>query len=103
MKDLEKWKMDQLQWEKSSRKFVGRVIDIENTPVVANGEGIGGEMDWEFGVNRCKLLYREQINKVLLYITGNYIQYPMINHKEKNIKKNVYRPRVCFTNANQPT
>ena len=60
-------------------------------------------MDWEFGVNRCKLLYREQINKVLLCITGNYIQYPMINYMEKNIKENLYRPRVCFTNANQPT
>ena len=33
---------------------------------------------------RCKLLYIEWINnKVLLYSTGNYIQYPMINHNEK--------------------
>ena len=39
-----------------------------------------GKIDWEFGVIRCKLLYIEWINnKVLLYSTGNYIQYPVIN------------------------
>ena len=44
----------------------------------------GGEMDWEFGISRCKLLYIEWINnKVLLYSTGNYIQYPVINHNGK--------------------
>ena len=48
-------------------------------------------MDWEFGVGRCKLLHIEWIdNKVLLYSTGNYIQYPVTNHNGKNIKKNVY-------------
>ena len=37
------------------------------------GMGCGGGMDSEFGVSRCKLLYREWINnKVLLYSTGNY-------------------------------
>ena len=41
-------------------------------------------MDWEFGINRCKLLYREWINnKVLLYNTGNYFQYPVINQNGK--------------------
>ena len=41
-------------------------------------------MDWEFGISRCKLLYIEWINnKVLLYSTGNYIQYPVINHNGK--------------------
>ena len=41
-------------------------------------------MEWEAGVSRCQLLYIEWINnKVLLYSTGNYIQYPMI--MEKNI------------------
>ena len=39
-------------------------------------------MDWEFGISRCKLLYIEWIkNKVLLYTTDDYIQYPVINHK----------------------
>ena len=55
--------------------------------MVAKGERGGGGMDWEFGVSGCKLLYIEWINnKVLLYSTGNYIQYPVINHMEKNIK-----------------
>ena len=47
--------------------------------MVAKGEGVGGGLEWEVGLSRCKLLYREWINnKVLLYSTGNYIQYPMI-------------------------
>ena len=38
------------------------------------GGGVGGRMDWEFGVSRYKLLYMEWINnKVLLCSTGNYI------------------------------
>ena len=54
-----------------------------------------GGMDWKFGVSRCKLvlIYIEWINnKVLIYSTGNYIQYPMINHNGKELKKkkNVY-------------
>ena len=63
------------------------------------GEGAGGEMEWEFGVSRCKLLYIEWINnKVLLYSTGSYIQYPMINHngKEYILKRNVY---ICITES----
>ena len=41
-------------------------------------------MDWEFGINRCKQLYIGRIdNKVLLYSTGNYIQYPVINGNGK--------------------
>ena len=44
--------------------------------VVAKGGG--GGMDWEFGISRYKLLCIEWINsKVLLYSTGNYIQYPV--------------------------
>ena len=51
------------------------------------GWGEGG-MDWEFGISRCKLLYREWINnKVLLYSTGNSIQYPVINHNGKEYEK----------------
>ena len=57
--------------------------------MIAKGEGVvGGGMDWDFGVNRCKLLYIEWIsNKVLLYSTGNYIQYPVINHNGKEYEK----------------
>ena len=59
--------------------------------MVAKGEGVGGGVEWEFGVSRCELLYTGWINKVLLCSTGNYIQYPMINHNGKEyIKNNVY-------------
>ena len=47
-----------------------------------------GGMDWEYGISRCKLLYIAWINnKVLLYSTGNYIQYPVINHNGKEYEK----------------
>ena len=38
------------------------------------GSGGGSGMDWESGVNRCKLLHLEWIsNEILLYSTGNCI------------------------------
>ena len=38
-------------------------------------------MDGEFGVSRCKLLYLKWIsNGVLLYSTGNYVQYLGLEH-----------------------
>ena len=47
---------------------------------------VGG--GWEFGISRCKLLHIELINsKVLLYSTGNYIQYPLLNHNAKEYEK----------------
>ena len=59
--------------------------------MVAKGERVGGGMEWEVGVIRCKLLYIEWVNnKVLLYNTGNYIQYPMINCNGKEYKKRIY-------------
>ena len=66
--------------------------------MVAKGEGVGGGMDWEFGMSRCKLVYIGWINKkVLLYSTGNYNQYPVINHNGKEYKKkNVY---MCITES----
>ena len=58
--------------------------DRENRLVVAKGEGDGGGKDWEFGISRCKLVYIGWINnKVLLYSTGNYIKYPVVNHNRK--------------------
>ena len=45
-------------------------------------------MDWEVGISRCKLVYIEWINNtVLLHSTGNYIQYPVINHSGKEYEK----------------
>ena len=56
-------------------------------------KGVGGAergKDREFGISRCKLLYREWINnKGLLYSTRKYIQYPIINHNGKEHEKNI--------------
>ena len=75
-----------------------RLTDIENRLVIAKGEGVGEGMEWEVRVSRCKLLYMEWINnKVLLYSTGNCIQYPVINHNGKEYKKEcVY---ICITES----
>ena len=77
-----------------------RLTDIESRLVVAKMEGGGRGMEWEVGVSRCKLLYIEWINnKVLLYSTENYIQYPMINHNGKEYffkNKDVY---ICITES----
>ena len=56
--------------------------------MVAKGDGSGRGQDWECGINRRKLLHIGRINnKVLLYSTGNYIQYPMVNHNRKEYEK----------------
>ena len=70
-----------LKYDKNEFVYeTNRFTDIENTLVVAK---VGG-MEWEFGVRRSKLLNIEWINnKVLLYSTGNYIQYFLINHNGK--------------------
>ena len=45
-------------------------------------------MDWEFETSRYKLLFIEWIsNKVLMYSTGNSIQYPVVNHNGNKEKK----------------
>jgi len=41
-------------------------------------------MDWEFEVSTYKAVHIGWINnEVLLYCTGNYIQYLIINHNGK--------------------
>ena len=38
------------------------------------GGGTGSGIDWDSGVNRCKLLHLEWIsNGILQYSTGNYV------------------------------
>ena len=52
--------------------------------MVAKGDGERERMEWEVGISKCKFLYIEWINnEVLLYSTGNYMQYPVINHNGK--------------------
>ena len=49
---------------------------------------VGGGMNQGFGVSRCKLVYIGWINnKVLLYSTGNYIQFPVVNFNGKEYEK----------------
>ena len=38
-----------------------KIMDLENRLMVAKREGEGSGMDWEFGINRCKLLPLEWI------------------------------------------
>ena len=60
--------------------------------MIAKGEGTGVGIEQEVGVSRCKLVYIECINnKVLLYSTENYIQYPVISHNGKEyFKMHIY-------------
>ena len=55
--------------------------------MVPKGKGSEGGIKYEFEISRNKLLHIKQINnKVLLYSTENYIQYPVINHNAKEKK-----------------
>ena len=50
----------------------------------------------EFRISRCEPLYTEWLNnELLLYSTGNYIQYPMINHTGKEYEKEY----ICTTES----
>ena len=50
-----------------------KIMNMEKT-CSCQGEGRVNGMDWEFGINRGKLLPLERIsNEILLYGTGNYI------------------------------
>ena len=64
----------------------------ENRLVLAKGEAAGGGLGWEFGISRCKLVYTEWTNEVLLYSTRNYAQYSVISHKGKEYDREcIYR------------
>ena len=48
-------------------------------------------MNWEYEIKRCTLSYIKQVNKKdLLYSTGNYIHYLVINYNGKELKKYRY-------------
>lgn len=66
--------------------------DVEDRRVVAKGEGGRGREGWTGSLGRAGANYIEKgwrNNKILLYGTGNYIQYPAINHNRKEYEKNV--------------
>ena len=66
--------------------------------MVAKGDGFGGGMEWEVGVDRCYLLCTELIkSKVLPYSTGKYSQCPLIKQNEKEyFKKCIYIKIMCI-------
>ena len=55
--------------------------------MVNKEETWGGKINQESGINRYTLLYIKQINKNLLYTTGNYIQYVVITYNGKESEK----------------
>ena len=48
-------------------------------------DGVGGE-----GLQMGTIIYRTDKQQSPIVQHRNHIQYPMINHNEKNIKKNIY-------------
>jgi len=90
MWNLRKW------YKRTYLQNRNRFRDIENRFVVAKREEGGGGKDWEFGISRCKILYTGWMsNKILLYITGNCIQYTD-KKMEKIMKKNAC---MCITKS----
>ena len=58
------------------------------------GGGGGSGTDWEFGVNRCKLLLLEWMsNEILLCSTENSVQSLMMEHEKKECT------HVCVTGS----
>ena len=71
--------------------------DIGKRCVVAKGAGLQRGKFWEFGISGCKVLYMEWINNKVLYHTGIYIQYPVINHNGNECEICVCRPEtLCY-------
>ena len=65
-------------------------MGIENRLLVAMGGGVGERQIGSLGLADANWFLQKGLNKVLQYSTGSYIQYPVINHMEKNMGKNVY-------------
>ena len=86
-----------IQYKSTYLQNKTRLTDIENRLVVAKGEGGKGGKEWEFRISRGKLLYIGWINKkVILYSTGNHIQYSVTNHNGKEYEKEYIYICVCI-------
>ena len=63
--------------------------------MVTKGDRWEGEMDWEFWIVMCTLLYMEWMaNGDLLYSTENSAQYSVITHMGKESEKEWIRVYV---------
>ena len=79
-------------------------MDKDNRFVVAKGERVGEEMEWEGRVSRCKLFYMEGINnKALLFRIEKYIQCLMINHRKEYFQKSLWITELpcCIAEINK--
>ena len=75
------------------KKRKKQIQDVESRLIVVKREAGWGRYGVGVWVSRCKLLYVEWINnKVLLYSTGNYIQYSMTNH---NAEEYLKKEKIC--------
>lgn len=74
--------MTQVNVSMNQKQISVSLADTENRLVIAKGEGVGGGMNWEVGVSRCRLLYVNKQQGPRLN-TEKYIQYPMKNHNRK--------------------
>ena len=56
--------------------------------MITKGER-GGRINQEFeiNINTILLIYIKQINNKILYSTGNYIHYPIVNHNGNEYEK----------------
>ena len=50
------------------------------------GERGAGGKDWEVGIGRYNLVYMQD-GYTTMCNTGNYVQYPVINHNEKEYEE----------------
>ena len=93
---MQNLKYDTNDAETESVKQKQNLRHREQTGGCQGGEGWrrdGGEV----GVSRGKLLYIEwKSNKVLTHSTEKYSQYPMLNHNEKEYKKEL---DICITES----
>ena len=70
----------------SRNELIYRFIDTDNKYMVTKVEA-GEGINWAFGTNIYILPYIQQVNiKDLLYSTGNYTQYLVIDYNGKNQK-----------------
>ena len=74
-------------WDLSLNVALTITMGNKGTVKTVVAEGVGRGMEQQFRISRCKLLYREWINKVIPYSIGNYAQYPVISHNGKKYER----------------
>ena len=76
--------------KRTYRQNGNRLIDTESRLAVAEREEGPTRMEWDLGVSRCKRLYTGQVNKVLLYSTGNFLYISCDKPQWKRILRRPY-------------